>query len=135
MKVSKVSNYAALAAKEAISRADCRTFLLGAIGVRSDGALVKSRNLPTMGREIAAHAEARLVKKLDYGSIVIVVRVKKADGTLGCSKPCPSCEALMSARGVKCVYYVNHDGSIKKMKLHRRRRHKRNISFETSPAN
>lgn len=53
-----------------------------------------------------AHAEARLAKKLDVGSVVYVARVRCDNGKLAMSKPCPHCERILKNRGVKRVTYT-----------------------------
>jgi len=83
---------------------DRRRYRLGAVGIRSDGAIVKSKNIPNMYPEPQAHAEARLCKKLDKGAIVYVVRID-ANNLLTLAKPCDSCLRIMENKGVKKVYY------------------------------
>ena len=81
-----------------------RRYRLGAVGIRYDGAIVSASNLPNRTPASEAHAEARLVKKLDVGSIVFVVRITRA-GLLTMARPCKRCQAKMRSRGVKRVYY------------------------------
>ena len=83
---------------------DRRRYRLGAVGIRKDGAIVKSKNIPNKLPEPQAHAEARLAKKLDRGSIVYVVRID-SNGNLASARPCDSCERILKFRGVKKVYY------------------------------
>ena len=84
--------------------ADRRRYRLGAVGIRSDGAIVKSKNIPNKYPEPQAHAEARLAKKLDKNSIVYVVRID-ANNRLTESRPCASCQRILRFKGVKRVYY------------------------------
>lgn len=84
---------------------DLRQFHIGAIGIRSDGAIVTSRNLSSESRCPPAHAEARLIKKLDKNSIVFVARVTKG-GAIGLAKPCPTCQIALKNKGVKRAYYT-----------------------------
>lgn len=81
-----------------------RRYRLGAVGIRYDGAIVSASNLPNRTPASEAHAEARLVRKLDVGSIVFVVRITRK-GLLTTARPCKRCRAKMRARGVKRVYY------------------------------
>lgn len=81
-----------------------RQFRLGAVGVRTDGAIVTANNIPHRTRESKAHAETRLAKKLDYGSVVYVVRIY-SDGTLAMARPCRKCQSALRLKGVKRVYY------------------------------
>lgn len=96
-------------AKQIALKGNNRHYWLGAIGIRSDGAMVASNNIPNRCPEFYAHAEARLVRKLDWGSIVYVVRVRK-DGTFGLARPCKHCQMAMRLRGVKrCYYSINNN--------------------------
>ncbi len=85
-----------------------RQYRLGAVGVRSDGAIVISSNVPHRTPEPHAHAEARLTRKLDWGSTVYVVRIR-SDGTLAMARPCRTCRGLMRLKGVKRCYYSISD--------------------------
>lgn len=85
-------------------KGDDRRYYLGAVGIRRDGVTVVSNNIPNMHPEPQAHAEARLTKKLDRGSVVYVVRVSKK-GDFTSSKPCKHCQRMMKARKVKRCYY------------------------------
>jgi cytidine deaminase len=100
--VNKVNKYFRLAKKIASRGSARRQFRLGAVGVRTDGAIVTASNLSSRIPEKRAHAEARVVRKLDYGSEVYVVRILR-DGTLANARPCSDCQAAM--RRVKRIYY------------------------------
>lgn len=105
--MTRVDRFFNLAKEKAVSGDSIRKYRLGAVGVRSDGATVTSRNLSTRVPEPNAHAEKRLVKKLDSGSVVFVVRVL-ADGSLTMARPCVNCQNAMRGRGVKqCFYSIN----------------------------
>lgn len=95
-----------IAAKEAIKRnaIDKRCFRLGSVGIRSDGAIVYSRNTSNYIKNRKIHAEYRLSKKLDYYGIVFVARVLR-DGSLGMARPCPDCVRALKSRRVRKVYY------------------------------
>lgn len=93
-----------LAKAVAVKSKDCRQFRLGAVGVRSEGTIVTSCNIPNRHPEPQAHAEARLVKKLNKGATVYVVRVSRK-GTLTMARPCPTCLSLLKRRGIKKCYY------------------------------
>lgn len=86
-------------------RKSYKHFFLGAIGIRADGASVSATNVRTMLRCGDAHAEARLSRKLDVGSIVYVARAAK-NGDWAMSRPCPLCERALRNKGVKKVYYT-----------------------------
>lgn len=85
-----------------------RQYRLGAVGIRSDGTVVTSSNIPHRTPEPQAHAEIRLTRKLDWGSVVYVVRIY-SDGTLAMARPCKRCQSAMRRRGVKCCYYSIND--------------------------
>lgn len=82
-----------------------RQFLLGSIGVRSDGAIVHSHNGRTMKPSRHTHAEHRLARKLDVGSTVYVARVTRS-GELANAKPCKTCMTALRRKGVKRVYFT-----------------------------
>ncbi len=93
-----------LAKKMAAKSKDCRSYRLGAVGIRRDGTLVKSHNIPSILPASTAHAEARLCKKLDKGGTVYVVRIDR-EGKLAMARPCNVCQRLMRGRRVKRCYY------------------------------
>ena len=97
-------------AKQVATKGDKRVrrqFRLGAVGIRSDGAIVTANNLPSQGPERRAHAEARLTRKLDFGSEVFVVRITRK-GYLTSARPCRPCLHALRNRGIKrCYYSIN----------------------------
>jgi len=102
----KIFHYFEIAGRIAQQKKDRRTYLLGAIGIRSDGAMVFAQNGPTESPNPLAHAENRLSKKLDYGATVYVARVRICDGQFAMAKPCPNCRRILKSRGVKKVMYT-----------------------------
>lgn len=86
-----------------------RDYLVGAIGIRADGARVSSQNLPDCNRRACSHAETRLCRKLDFGSEVFVVRIGR-DGKLMDCMPCPWCLKNLVDKGVKKCYYSTVEG-------------------------
>ena len=82
-----------------------RNCLLGAVIKRTDGAVVVATNQHTKLPEPSAHAEARVLKKSDWGCTLYVARVLK-DGTWAMAKPCKRCQAIIRNRGVRRVYYT-----------------------------
>lgn len=98
-----------LAADVAVLRKDRRAFRLGAVACRSDGCIVSSPNGPVTFPDVYAHAEGRLCRKLDRGSVVYVARVGR-DGSWMKAMPCYQCLCLMVAKGVKKVYWTELDG-------------------------
>jgi tRNA(Arg) A34 adenosine deaminase TadA len=100
-----VKNMLMLAARYAVKQVDRRDHRLGAVGLRADGALVHACNSPTQDRTPAAHAEARLSKKLTPKSVVFVARVRKS-GDLALAKPCKRCLTRLRAAGVSKIFYT-----------------------------
>ena len=101
---AKVWNYFEIAAEIAFSKDFDRHFFLGAVGVRNDGAIVSSLNGMCEEPNRLVHAEYKLSRKLDVGSVVFVARVAKKDKTFAMAKPCFSCEKVMRSKGVKkCI--------------------------------
>jgi len=82
-----------------------RNFYLGAIAIRTDGAVVESYNLITRDPDPNAHAEYRLTRKVDYGSVVYVARIVRK-GQFALAKPCQSCMLSLVHHGVKRIYYT-----------------------------
>jgi tRNA(Arg) A34 adenosine deaminase TadA len=81
-----------------------RQYRLAAVGIRTDGTIVASSNVPHRTPEPRAHAEARLTKKLDWGSTVYVVRIQ-SDGRLATARPCKKCQNAMRLKGVRRCYF------------------------------
>lgn len=96
---------ASLAVRSKDRKVDNRTFFFGAVGLRSDGVIVSSRNVAAPDFEPAAHAEARLGKKLTRGSTVWIVRIARKDGQWAMARPCPNCESRLRSIGVQRVIY------------------------------
>lgn len=111
---AKYLQLATLATQAAFKSADKKHFLVGAAGIRADGAVVVSGNGPTPGKDRHAHAETRLCQKLDEGATVFVVRVRR-DGTLANSRPCDDCKISMFMSGVRKVYYTNEEGEVERL--------------------
>lgn len=109
--MSHVDFYIKLA-KIVAQRGQRRSFWLGAVGVRNDGCVVMAYNGPTPKPERSCHAEYRLAKKLDYGSIVYVARVTEKGNSIAIAKPCQSCMNMLKSKKVKRVYWTTNDGSI-----------------------
>ena len=60
------------------------------------------------------HAEhVALIRRQHYdvsGNLTLYVARRRADGSLGCSKPCPNCLELARLAGVTRVRYFDHSG-------------------------
>jgi hypothetical protein len=93
------------AAEVALSRKGRKSFLLCAVGRRTDGPLVCSVNEAVKFPTPSAHAEARLCKKLDLGAEVWVARVLRR-GEWGLAKPCENCLRALLCRGVQRICYT-----------------------------
>lgn len=100
--------YLILAKRVALKGDKKRRYKIGAVGIRTDGAIVIANNIRTRLQEPLAHAEARLSRKLDRGATVYVVRVL-ANGSFAIARPCCRCQRIMRFRGVKrCYYSINN---------------------------
>ena len=102
----KILNFFEIAAKTARSKSDGRAFLLGAVGIRSDGAMVRSLNSPSENKQRLMHAECKLCRKLDYGAIVYVARVRLDNYEFAMARPCFDCRKIMRTKRVNKVYYT-----------------------------
>src|ERR1041385_2975970 len=87
---------------------DPRVHALGALAIRDDKVVVTAKNGFSTQKQPESHAERRLLRKCDKGSVVFVARQRRT-GEMGLSRPCPMCDAAMRARGVKRVYYSIND--------------------------
>lgn len=87
------------------------TFHVMACGIRADGVRVISTNgaakFPSSERLRIkiAHAEQRIARKLDKGSVVYVARVLR-NGAYAMAKPCDSCQRILKSRKVAKVFYT-----------------------------
>jgi tRNA(Arg) A34 adenosine deaminase TadA len=93
------------ARRVAVKRKDGRSYLFGAVGVRRDGTKVVSRNGASRSKGFRCHAEARLCRKLDIGSVIWVVRVSRRDGSFRLARPCVHCEKILRQSGVRRCFY------------------------------
>lgn len=104
--MNKIQKYFAQAARNAIGKTTHRRDSIhGAVGVRNDGAIVNSKNLPTQVKNPKVHAEYLLCRKIDSESIVYVVRLNRK-GQYTNSRPCVNCQIAMRQKGVKKCYYT-----------------------------
>lgn len=86
-----------------------KNYLFGVVAKREDGAIATSSNVRTEHRSISAHAEARVLRKAGVGATLWLVRITR-DGIWAMSKPCKLCQAYLSNRMVKRVYYsIGHN--------------------------
>ena len=104
------------AARLAARDRDGRSYFVGAVGLRRDGARVAARNGHARFPEPAAHAEARLCQKLDVGATVWVARMTSG-GRWALAKPCPHCEVTLRRRGVARVVYTTGPDSYEVVSL------------------
>lgn len=107
-RIRKFFRLARKAAESGDSKDAKRTYRVGAVGVRTDGAIVTSSNICTRKPKPSAHAEARLTRKLNVGSVVYVVRIAR-DNRLLPARPCRSCRGIMSTRRISRCYYSISD--------------------------
>jgi hypothetical protein len=102
----KIFNYFEIAARTALSKEDCRAFLLGAVGIRSDGTMVRALNSAVEFPDRRVHAEFRVARKLDQGATVYVARVRFDSFEFGMARPCTHCRQLLASKRVVRVYYT-----------------------------
>jgi len=102
----KIEDYLNMAAELAAKGDPAKNYLLGCIGVRTDGAIVKSDNLLIKEPLPEAHAEFRVVRKVDKGSCLYVARVVRKGFLWANSRPCPTCTARIKNKKIKAVYYT-----------------------------
>lgn len=96
------------AVEYASARDDHREHIIGAVGIRQDGAMVYARNGAANHPLPATHAEWRLCRKLDRGSVVYVARLRPS-GEFGLARPCGTCYAMLKSTGVSQVLYTTDD--------------------------
>jgi len=107
--MSLKNKYFRLAKETAVKGSEIRQHRIGAVGIRRDGVIVKSANLPNRNPEPMAHAEVRVMKKMGYGGVIYVARVLR-NGTVTMAKPCKGCQATMRFNGIdKCFYTISEN--------------------------
>jgi len=93
------------AANIARNNDDKKHFSHGGIGIRYDGPMVRAINGAQPMPNPRHHCEARLIRKMDKGGIILVARVV-ANGDWAMSKPCIDCENLMRKCYITKAYYT-----------------------------
>lgn len=90
-----------------------RKYKFAAVAVRTDGVIVFATNGGVSGeRTPAAHAETRVSRKADVGSVVYVGRTLRGSGQVAMARPCVGCQMAMRNRGVsRCHYTINENES------------------------
>lgn len=101
------------AAQLAFTKKGFKSYRFGALGVRTDGALVSAVNGNPPEPEPAHHCEARLLRKLTYGSVVYLCRVS-ARGYWLMSRPCTACTIKLRSKGCTVYYSISpgHYGTL-----------------------
>ena len=105
-----------LAAKVAMPddwASELRRYWLGAVGIRSDGVVVSSKNGAVHSthsddyRTLAlAHAECRVLRKLGKGGTIYVARIARFNKDLAMARPCGICRSLLKAHATEKVFYT-----------------------------
>ena len=84
-----------------------KRYQFGCVARRTDGALVSSTNHHENHQQFSHHAEARILRKSDIGSILFIARVSKKDRkTWRTARPCARCRKLIEHHKIKEVYYT-----------------------------
>ena len=94
---------------------DIRSHAIGAVAIRQDGIIVKSRNLSSREKILDAHAEIRVLKKSGKGCVIYVARARN-NSSIGLARPCGGCiQAMKYMKVEKCFYSIsdNEYGVIK----------------------
>ena len=104
-----IFTYFNIAAKLTAAKSDERSFLLGSVAIRKDGAMVSAINSASELPNRLLHAEYKVSKKCDVGATVYVCRVRLLDGTFAKARPCPPCMKCLISRGIVKVYYTIGD--------------------------
>jgi tRNA(Arg) A34 adenosine deaminase TadA len=102
----RIWNFFEMAGKLAVAKEDERAFLLGAVAVRKDGAMVFASNSVSQEPNRRAHAEHRISHKIDQGSTVYVARIRLLNGEFAMARPCWDCHKILKSKRVKRVYYT-----------------------------
>lgn len=82
-----------------------RRAFLGAIAVRADGCIVRSRNGSSTSVCPNLHAEARVARKAGYNAVFYVARLRK-NGEYAMAKPCKRCMLVLKNKGARLVCYT-----------------------------
>lgn len=98
--------YLDLAARIAKGGSEDRNYLIGCVGLRTDGAIVVAPNSWTKEPEPKAHAESRVLAKAGIGATIWVSRIVRT-GEWANAKPCVKCQALIRNKKVKKVYFTS----------------------------
>ncbi|MDD5098587.1 MAG: hypothetical protein PHD31_02645 [Candidatus Pacebacteria bacterium] len=101
-----MNKYFKLAVNIALKRKNNRHYYLGAVGIRNDGKIVMASNIPNQERNVQCHAETRLSRKIDIGTVVYVARVNKSGNIILNAKPCAGCMKHLKSKGAIEVYYT-----------------------------
>jgi tRNA(Arg) A34 adenosine deaminase TadA len=99
-----------------------RNYWLGAVGIRKDGVMVLAKNQGSTFSKMyedklavklfSAHAEGRVIKKMDNKGIIFVVRVSKEhyveQGIIVYknARPCEMCQQFIKSKRIKKVFYT-----------------------------
>lgn len=65
----------------------------------------------------STHAECAALKNVDKADTILVVRIRREDNELSCSKPCPKCMKFLKDKGIKKIFFSNWSGEIENMRL------------------
>ena len=101
-------------ARETVTEIPRRSFLIGAVAIRSDGVIVISKNGAVQlhgDRPVFianAHAEGRVLRKAGKNALLYVSRVTRS-GKIAMARPCTRCQVLIRSHETVRVYYTIND--------------------------
>lgn len=121
--MNNLNTYISLAKAEA--EKSTYKYKLGALVLDGNRIVAKGYNKlgvhPHLSRKYgywSKHAECdSILKAAGRGDVLIVVRIRKGDGQISCSKPCSRCLMFAKDYGIKKIYYVDWAGEIRYIKI------------------
>lgn len=100
--------FAAQLSLKADEKYSARKACVGAIGFRTDGAIVHAcSGGDQLHISPGTHAESRLIKKLDkYAPEIYVARIRRDTMQFALARPCKTCLPFIKNRRIGKVYYT-----------------------------
>lgn len=101
-------NFAAQLSLKADEKYSCRKACIGAVGFRTDGAIVHAcSGGDQLNISPNTHAETRLLKKLDkYSPVIYVARIRRDTMEFALARPCKTCLPFIKNKRIDKIYYT-----------------------------